>query len=101
MTFLLCIVLALLVGLFLFGTLVQICAAVVFGLIAGAVARFILPGEQYMPWWQTALVGIAGSVAAGLVGAVLGVGNLGILGSIVGAVGVLFLVGRLRAGGIL
>lgn len=98
---LLIIVLSLLACLFFLGTLVQILAAVVFGLIAGAVARWIVPGTQYMPWWQTALLGIAGSVAAGILGAVTGIGNLGIIGSILGAVLVLFVVGRLRASGII
>jgi uncharacterized membrane protein YeaQ/YmgE (transglycosylase-associated protein family) len=36
------------------------------GLIVGALARLALPGRDPMTIWQTMLVGIAGSFAAGL-----------------------------------
>ena len=41
------------------------------GLIVGAIARFVTPGEQKMGWVMTALLGIAGSLLAGFVGQAL------------------------------
>ncbi len=41
--------------------------AAVSGLVVGAIARFILPGRDPMSILQTMLVGMAGSLAAGLV----------------------------------
>lgn len=41
--------------------------AAVSGLFVGAIARFILPGRDPMSVFQTMLVGMAGSLAAGLV----------------------------------
>ncbi len=37
-------------------------------LIIGALARWILPGKDPMPWWKTILAGMAGSFAAKLIG---------------------------------
>lgn len=72
------------------------------GLIVGAIARFLLPGEQKMGWIMTCLLGVAGSVAAGVVGQAMGwyqAGEgAGWLGSIVGAVIVLFAVQKMRGG---
>ena len=41
---------------------------VIVGLIVGAIARFIMPGEQKMGWIMTILLGVGGSFAAGFVG---------------------------------
>jgi uncharacterized membrane protein YeaQ/YmgE (transglycosylase-associated protein family) len=72
------------------------------GLIVGAIARFLLPGEQKMGWIMTCLLGVAGSVAAGVVGQAMGwyqAGQgAGWLGSIAGAVIVLFAVQKMRGG---
>lgn len=38
------------------------------GLIVGALARWVMPGEQKMGWILTILLGIAGSVVAGVIG---------------------------------
>jgi uncharacterized membrane protein YeaQ/YmgE (transglycosylase-associated protein family) len=71
------------------------------GLIVGAIARFIMPGEQKMGWIMTMLLGIGGSFAAGFVGQALGlyrVGEpVGWIGSIVGALVLLFVVQKLRS----
>ena len=73
---------------------------IVVGLIVGAIARFILPGEQKMGWILTGLLGIGGSLAAGYVGQALGwyqAGEgAGWLASVVGALVLLFVVGKLR-----
>ena len=77
-----------------------ILGTIVVGLIVGAIARFLMPGEQRMGWILTCLLGICGSVAAGVVGQSLGwyqAGQgAGWLGSIVGAVVLLFVVQKLR-----
>ncbi len=73
---------------------------IVVGLIVGAIARFILPGEQKMGWILTGLVGIGGSLVAGYVGQALGmyaVGEpAGWIASVVGALVLLFVVQKVR-----
>jgi uncharacterized membrane protein YeaQ/YmgE (transglycosylase-associated protein family) len=73
---------------------------IVVGLLVGAIARFILPGEQKMGWILTILLGIGGSLAAGYVGQALGmyaVGQAaGWIASVVGALVLLFVVQKLR-----
>ncbi|MBA4178034.1 MAG: GlsB/YeaQ/YmgE family stress response membrane protein [Leptothrix sp. (in: Bacteria)] len=80
-----------------------IIGTIIVGLIVGAIARFVLPGEQKMGWIMTCLLGIGGSMAAGFVGQMLGwytVGQAtGWIASVVGAVVLLFVVGKLRGGG--
>jgi uncharacterized membrane protein YeaQ/YmgE (transglycosylase-associated protein family) len=73
---------------------------VIVGLVVGAIARFIMPGEQKMGWILTCLLGIGGSLVAGYVGQVLGmyaVGEpAGWIASVVGALVLLFVVNKLR-----
>lgn len=40
---------------------------VVFGLIVGAIARFLLPGKQHMSLLMTIVLGIAGSLVGGAI----------------------------------
>jgi uncharacterized membrane protein YeaQ/YmgE (transglycosylase-associated protein family) len=72
------------------------------GLIVGAIARFVMPGEQKMGWILTILLGVGGSLLAGFVGQALGwyrAGQgAGWIASVVGAVLLLFVVGKLRGG---
>ena len=72
------------------------------GLIVGALARFLLPGEQKMGWILTIVLGVAGSFLAGFIGQALGwyrVGQpVGWIASVVGAVLLLFVVGKVRGG---
>jgi uncharacterized membrane protein YeaQ/YmgE (transglycosylase-associated protein family) len=44
------------------------------GLIVGALARLAVPGPDPMPWWQTILLGVAGSILGALVAGWLGIG---------------------------
>ena len=71
------------------------------GLIVGAIARLLLPGEQKMGWIMTCLLGVGGSMAAGFIGQSLGwyeAGQgAGWLASIAGAVLLLFIVQKLRS----
>ena len=77
-----------------------IIGTILVGLIIGALARFVLPGEQKMGWIMTILLGIAGSLVAGFVGQALGwyaVGQpAGWIASVLGAVVLLVVVGKLR-----
>ena len=71
-----------------------ILAWIVVGLIAGAVARLLVPGHDPIGCLGTIAVGLAGSLVGGAIGALLAPGHqrfepAGILGSIVGAVIVL------------
>lgn len=77
-----------------------IIGTIIVGLIVGALARWVMPGEQKMGWILTCLLGIVGAVVAGFVGQALGwyaAGQgAGWIASILGAVLVLFVVGKLR-----
>ena len=79
-----------------------IIGTIIVGLIVGAIARFLLPGEQKMGWILTCLLGIGGSLIAGYVGQAMGwyaAGQgAGWLASIVGAIVLLVVVGMLRGG---
>lgn len=49
---------------------------IVFGLIAGAIAKLLMPGEDPGGCIITILVGIAGAVVGGLIGSALGLGEV-------------------------
>ena len=70
------------------------------GLIVGALARLVMPGEQKMGWILTCLLGIAGSMLAGFVGQQMGwytVGQTaGWIASVLGAVVLLMVIGVAR-----
>jgi uncharacterized membrane protein YeaQ/YmgE (transglycosylase-associated protein family) len=80
-----------------------IIGTIVVGLIVGALARFVLPGEQKMGLILTILLGIGGSMLAGFVGQAMGwyaAGQgAGWIASVVGAVVLLLVVQKLRGGG--
>lgn len=70
------------------------------GVIAGFLARLLVPGRDPMGFWATVSLGVVGSFVGGFLGSLLFGGRLvlrtaGILGSIVGAVIVLLLYRRL------
>jgi len=62
------------------------------GLIAGLLARAIVPGPDPMAWWQTILLGVVGSFVGGFIGSLFGDGDItdinssGIVLSVIGAV---------------
>jgi uncharacterized membrane protein YeaQ/YmgE (transglycosylase-associated protein family) len=68
-----------------------IISLIIIGLIAGAVARLLVPGKQDLSIPGTILLGIVGSFIGGLIGYVIFHHNgflqpAGIIGSIVGSV---------------
>ena len=85
------------------GTVFHILGWALFGLIIGAIARFLLPGKQPMSWLMTALLGIVGSLVGGGISWLIwgnpeGTYNPGgWIMSIVGAILVVLLYSRLTA----
>ncbi|HEX7069958.1 MAG TPA: GlsB/YeaQ/YmgE family stress response membrane protein [Rhodothermales bacterium] len=53
-----------------------ILAWIIFGLIAGALAKFIMPGNDPGGCIVTTLLGIAGAVVGGFIGSLLGFGTV-------------------------
>ena len=76
-----------------------IISTIVIGLIVGLVARLLKPGDDSMGWIKTILVGIGGSLIATYGGQALGLyqagQGAGFIGSVVGAVVLLFLLAKL------
>lgn len=74
-----------------------IISMIIVGFIVGLIARAIMPGEQKLGFIMTTILGIVGSVVAGYLGAAAGLyqagQGAGWIGSIVGAVIVLFIYG--------
>ena len=77
-----------------------IVGTILVGLVVGALARWVMPGEQKMGWIMTILLGVGGSFAAGFVGQALGwyqAGQgAGWIASVVGALVLLFVVNKFR-----
>ena len=76
-----------------------ILAWIVFGLLAGAVAQVLMPGDDpggrsFMGWLITMVIGIIGAVVGGLIGSAIGLGGISgfNLGSFLIAVAGAFLV---------
>ena len=77
-------------------------SAVVSGFFVGLLARWFYPGEVETNWVMTALLGIGGSLLAGLVtasrspgGINQGVSRAGCLASIIGGMALIFIGRRL------
>ncbi len=77
-----------------------IIAFLVVGLIAGLIARALMPGNQSMGLIATTLLGVAGSFVGGFIGSlfrsdgrIFDLHPSGLLFSVLGAMLVLFLVG--------
>lgn len=74
-----------------------IISMIIVGFIVGLLARAIMPGDQKMGWIMTAILGIVGAFVAGYLGQAMGWyvpgEGAGWIGSIVGAIVVLFIYG--------
>ncbi|HBN75070.1 MAG TPA: GlsB/YeaQ/YmgE family stress response membrane protein [Planctomycetaceae bacterium] len=75
----------------------------IFGLIIGAIARFVMPGVQAMGWGMTLILGIVGSFVGGALSSLVSTGGsegivnpAGWVMSIIGALLVLFVAGKLQ-----
>jgi uncharacterized membrane protein YeaQ/YmgE (transglycosylase-associated protein family) len=53
-----------------------ILAWIVMGLVAGVLARFLMPGTQPMELVRTILLGIGGAVVGGIIGTQISWGNV-------------------------
>ncbi len=74
-------------------------AWILLGLIAGVIAKMIMPGKDPGGFFITILLGVAGSFVGGWVGSLIGLGTVGTLsfGSIITAiVGALILLAAYR-----
>ncbi|MCI0569850.1 MAG: GlsB/YeaQ/YmgE family stress response membrane protein [Myxococcaceae bacterium] len=77
---------------------------IVIGVLAGLIARAVVPGRQQMGLLQTTLLGMTGSLLGGLISAlfthrrITDITSTGIIMSVVGAVAVLLLLGLARGG---
>ncbi|ALO38524.1 GlsB/YeaQ/YmgE family stress response membrane protein [Alcaligenes faecalis] len=74
-----------------------IISMIIVGFIVGLLARAIMPGDQKMGWIMTTILGIVGAFVAGYLGQAMGWyvpgEGAGWIGSIVGAIIVLFVYG--------
>jgi uncharacterized membrane protein YeaQ/YmgE (transglycosylase-associated protein family) len=78
---------------------------IVLGLVAGALARLLVPGRHRLGFWMTTVLGMVGSFLGGFLGYLLGhdrgEGGLqasGVFGSVVGAVLILVAYRRFERG---
>jgi uncharacterized membrane protein YeaQ/YmgE (transglycosylase-associated protein family) len=70
---------------------VEIIAMIVLGLVAGALAKLIMPGRDPGGMLWTILLGIAGSLLGGFLFNAIGIGDgtsnwAGLIGSVIGAI---------------
>jgi uncharacterized membrane protein YeaQ/YmgE (transglycosylase-associated protein family) len=70
------------------------------GLLVGALARLALPGKDPMSLGQTMLIGIGGSLVAGLITYAVWDAGPGIVLSVLAATVIVYLVRRSRGGGL-
>jgi uncharacterized membrane protein YeaQ/YmgE (transglycosylase-associated protein family) len=74
--------------------------AAVVGLIVGAIARILYPGNQQMSLLKTMLVGIGGGFLAGLLGRLVGWyppgQGAGIIASVLGAMLVIWIAAKMQ-----
>jgi uncharacterized membrane protein YeaQ/YmgE (transglycosylase-associated protein family) len=72
----------------------------VIGFVVGLVARALLPGTQSLGLILTAVLGIAGSLLAGFAGQAMGLYGqdqpAGFIASVLGAIVLLFIVGKIK-----
>ena len=70
------------------------------GLLVGALARLALPGRDPMSLWQTMFIGIAGSLAAGLLADAVVERGYGLPIAVLFSTIIVYFVRRSRGGGL-
>ena len=73
----------------------------VIGIIAGYLARLLVPGPDPMSFWETVLLGVVGSFVGGVLASLIFEGDLdfeasGVIGSIIGAIVALLILRAFR-----
>ena len=73
---------------------------IIFGLIVGALAKFVMPGKDPGGWIITTLLGVVGALVGGFLGRMLGLYKenepAGFIGAFLGAVLVLWIYRKTR-----
>ena len=80
----------------------HIIGLIIIGLVAGAIARLLLPGKQNLSWIGTIILGVLGAFLGGSLGALIFDGELTLrtpvehtlIGAVVGALILLFIYER-------
>ncbi|HXM74723.1 MAG TPA: GlsB/YeaQ/YmgE family stress response membrane protein [Chthoniobacterales bacterium] len=79
--------------------------SIVVGFIVGLIARAVMPGVQHLSFIMTTLLGIGGSIVGGLIGRIFSKPEpgssfhaAGFIMSIIGAIILLFVWGKLNPG---
>jgi uncharacterized membrane protein YeaQ/YmgE (transglycosylase-associated protein family) len=83
--------------------LLYVVTLAIWGLVVGAFARLALPGRDPLSLFQTMLVGVAGSLVAGVAVYVVTGGRYygaGWLASLIAATLIMYLIRRSRGGGL-
>ncbi len=79
--------------------LFEIVGMLLFGLVAGAIARLLMPGRQAMGLFATMLLGIAGSFLGGFLAYMIWGGEafrtVGWMGSVLGAILLMMLAAQM------
>ncbi|UIL53866.1 MULTISPECIES: GlsB/YeaQ/YmgE family stress response membrane protein [Pantoea] len=76
---------------------------VIFGLIAGIIARCIMPGKEHMGIFMTIILGVVGALIGGVISTALGFGKVSgfnlysIAIATAGSIVVLFVMHKIRA----
>jgi len=82
------------------GFIVFVIVLLIWGAIVGGLGRLALPGPDPMTMGETILIGICSSLAAGILFRLIFNSGAGILGSVLVATGVVYLVRRSRGGAV-
>lgn len=77
----------------------DIIVTLIVGLIVGAIAKFLMPGNDPGGWIMTIVLGIAGSFVGTFIAGALGMaGPVGWIGSVLGAMLLLFVYRLIKKG---
>ncbi len=81
-------------------SIMGIIGTIVIGFIAGLIARMLHPGDDKLGFWMTAILGVAGSALASVLGNVVGWykpgDGAGFIASVIGAIVLLAIYSRVK-----